>query len=253
MLRAAGLFAFGTVTLAWFSGVQNGWALALAGLAGLAAVAIMGCLWLDIRQSPKRWFGTKLVTTLTLKRRQYSGFLIHLGFVCLAIGIAGSSLGARREELTLVPGQSIAWAGRSLRFLQLHQTQLPDQLIVEAELELSDGGNHAVHLRPAQVWHRLNQEWTTEVDVHSTWGSDFYTVLQGGGTGDGIHISLVENPLIRCLWLGGYIMGAGALLAMWPVGANCGDRRPPAPVAAMPKFLIRSGRSVLLPGHSVRG
>ena len=46
-----------------------------------------------------RWLA--LVRTLQSNRRQYAGFLIHLGFACLAVGVTGSALGKRECEVDM--------------------------------------------------------------------------------------------------------------------------------------------------------
>ena len=49
------------------------------------------------------------------------------------------------------------------------------------------------------------------VAVHSTWSGDFYGILQGGTGENQITLSLIENPLLRWLWLGGGMAVAAAL------------------------------------------
>jgi cytochrome c biogenesis factor len=64
--------------------------------------------------------------------------------------------------------------------------------------------------------HLLQNEWTTEVAIHSTWGGDLYTVLNAG-LGDGqIALTLVSNPMIRWIWFGGIWTTCSALVAIWP-------------------------------------
>ncbi len=170
------------------------------------------------------------------KRRQYAGYAMHLGFACLAVGIAGSSLGTRRHEVDLHAGESIQWAGRTILCRQLDQQQLPGKLIAEAQLEISRHGEPPVTLRPAQHYHSLQDQWTTEVAIHSTWRADFYTIAQIGEEDGQVLLTLIENPLIRWIWLGGWVMGLGTVVRLWPT------RRRKAPSSAVPepKGLMRA-------------
>jgi cytochrome c-type biogenesis protein CcmF len=150
-------------------------------------------------------------------RRQYAGFLIHLGFVALVVGVAGSSLGTRQQDLDMRVGQVVPWAGCDVQLVAIRQRSEPDKLIGEAELELSRGGRTIGVVRPAQHFHLLQQAWTTEVAIHATWRGDVYVILHGGDEGEQVRMTLVENPLMRWLWLSGGIIGLGTLWRLWPV------------------------------------
>jgi len=64
--------------------------------------------------------------------------------------------------------------------------------------------------------HLLQNEWTTEVAIDSSWSGDFYTVLHAG-LGDGrVSLTLVERPMIRWIWFGGMLTTASAVVAILP-------------------------------------
>ncbi len=201
---------------AWLLGAQHWISLLVAGCAGVATATLLASLVLDgRRQHPDRlWQG--MISALRTGRRHYAGYLAHMGFVALVIGITGSALGTRRQEVTMKEGESLSWAGRVIHYVHLDQFEQPDKLVVEAVLEISHPGQTSAVLRPGRHFHLLQNEWTTEVDTHSTWLGDFYTVLNAGlGNGE-IALTLVDNPLMRWIWFGGFLMGLGALLALWP-------------------------------------
>jgi cytochrome c-type biogenesis protein CcmF len=231
MLRTALIVAAVVAGAAWVVGVRHPLGIAVAGLVGLAVPALLGCLWLDAyRIQPKRPWAA-VPAALAAKRRQYAGFLIHLGFVSVAVGITGSALGSRQHEAVVRPGETIEWAGRSIRFVKLRQDERADKLVVEAELEIAQAGAPLIHLRPAQHLHRLQNEWTTEVAIHSNWTGDFYTILHNGEPGGAVRLTLIENPLIRWLWLGGAVIAVGAVLALRPERSRHAIRNSKAPVA----------------------
>lgn len=194
-------------------------ALVVFGVAALAA-----CLLLDADARPPQqsrifirgyWIGG--LKALARNRRTYAGFLAHLGFICLAVGVTGSSLGSRRLQTQLTQGESSYWAGRSVRLAGLRQRREPDKHIVEALLHVTPGNGSPYELRPAQHFHVLQQDWTTEVAIHSTWRGDFYTILHNGDLQTGqINLTLVENPLVRWIWMGGWIMAAAVVWSLWP-------------------------------------
>lgn len=207
------------------NGIRHPLALAVAWLAAFAVAALAASLALESRRcnAARPWQG--LLGTLVTGRRLYAGFMIHLGFVCIAVGVTGSSLGSRRHELVMKQGEVVEWAGRSIRFQRLIERELPDKLIVEAELEISRQGEQSFLLLPAQHLHRLQDQWTTEVAIRSTWGGDLYTILHNGETRGAVRLTLVENPLMRWMWFGGWVIAAGTAVRLWPSRRRAGRQR----------------------------
>jgi cytochrome c-type biogenesis protein CcmF len=89
-------------------------------------------------------------------------------------------------------------------------------LVAEAILEVARDGEAPVTLRPARHLHMLQDEWTTEVAIHSTWSGDFYTILHAGLGGGQVSLTLVNNPLIRWIWAGGILSAASAIVTILP-------------------------------------
>jgi len=200
-------------------GVRHVIPLVLIGLGTVAGGSFLAGMYLDARRGqpgvPGRlWRG--LLTTVREGRRRYAGYTAHFGIVALAVGVAGSSLGTRRHEVEMAEGDVIHWADREIRYVALEQRQLSDKLEAVAVLEVTHGNGPTVEQRPARHLHLLQNEWTTQVAIHSTWGGDFYTVLHAG-LGDGrVALSFVENPMMRWLWFGGAVTTISGLVSIWP-------------------------------------
>jgi cytochrome c-type biogenesis protein CcmF len=191
-------------------------------LAALAASTPIATWLLEARSRNQHHLFQRLLSTLRNGRRKYAAYSIHVGLACVAMGVAGSSLGTERHEVTLSEGDTIQWAGRQIRYVRLEQSQRADRLIAEALLEISHRDAAPVVLRPARHLHLLQNEWTTEVAIDSSWAGDFYTVLHEG-LGDGrISMTLVNNPMIGWIWAGGLMSAASAVVAVWP--ARCRRR-----------------------------
>jgi cytochrome c-type biogenesis protein CcmF len=194
------------------------------GLLTLVGCSTVAALIVDARRRHPDCLRRGISQALYQGRRQYAGYVIHLGLAFLAIGISGSALGTRRTEVVLSPGEVTSWAGWEVRLLRLEQRLLPDKAIAEAVLEVSQGRGTPAIIKPARHLHLLQNEWTTAVAIHSTWGGDFYAILNGGARGGRAALTLVENPMMRWLWLGGICAVMGAAVSIWPGG----KRRPAA-------------------------
>ncbi len=119
-------------------GLRHPVALAVAGLATFAVAAFMWSMVIEARRRVPGRIVRGIVSTLLLQRRQYAGFLIHLGFVCLVVGVAGSSLGKREKGFVMTEGATVKWAGRKIHLARIIERELPDKLIGAAELEITD-------------------------------------------------------------------------------------------------------------------
>jgi cytochrome c-type biogenesis protein CcmF len=200
----------------WLSGIRHPLGLAVAALAALSVASFVAGLWIETRRRIPAGGWRSMLAVLRLQRRQYAGFLIHLGFVCLAVGVTGSSLGKRERGFTMTEGQTVQWDEHQIYLARMHHRELPDRLIGEAELEIRTPGKPLMRLRPAQHFHRLQEQWTTEVDIHSDWSGDFYAILHSGDLDGQLYLTFVENPLINWLWAGGAIMVCGAAIRLYP-------------------------------------
>ncbi len=187
---------------------------------------------LDIRRRSAMSLPLATWSALRTNRRQYAGYVVHLGFACVAIGVTGSSLGTSRYDVDLSEGDVIEWAGRRIEAVRLVQREEEDKLVAEFELRVSRGTSHPVVLKPARHFHIAQNQWTTEVATHSTWAGDFYTILHLG-LGEGrVAITLMDISLMRFIWLGGWLAGGAAAVAAWPAsrkqnrqGGQLGDEQ----------------------------
>jgi cytochrome c biogenesis factor len=185
-------------------------------LSVLAVCTTFAGLALDAwrHSTTRHLFGVFLM--LRQRRRLYCGYAIHLALACLAIGITGSSLGTRRHDADLNEGDVVEWSGRRIEYSRLAQREDEDKLIAEAELRVSRGGDMPVILKPARHLYLLQNQWTTEVAIHSTWTADFYVILHAG-LGEGrVALTFIENPLMHWIWLGGWLAAGSGLVAIWP-------------------------------------
>jgi cytochrome c-type biogenesis protein CcmF len=191
----------------------------VAGVTGfltLSACSTVASLFLDgwRREPGLIWRGT--LKALYYGRRQYAGYGIHIGLALVAIGIAGSALGTRRTDIVMSQGDVISWAGRQIRLISREEQLLPDKATAEAVLEVTQGRGAPTIVKPARHLHLLQNEWTTAVAIDSTWSGDFYTILNGGLDGEKVDLTLVENPMMRWIWLGGICAVVAAALGIWP-------------------------------------
>ncbi len=202
--------------IGWAVGELHAIESAVIGLAVFAAGSLLATMLLDAQRKGAGTPWYRLLRVLRDSRRQYAGFLIHIGFVCLAVGVAGSSLRTHQQKFVIREGESVEWDGRTIRLVRVIQRELPAKLVVEAELEITHGDTRRSTLLPAQHFHFRQQQWTTEVAIQSAWSGDLYAILGSDEDNNEVRLTFIENPMMRWLWLGGCVMGLGALIRRWP-------------------------------------
>lgn len=221
-----------TTVIAILSGQRQAVTLtALAG-AGFAVAAFVGAWWLDSgRDSVFR--PLRMLQVLVRRRPVYAGYVMHLAYAALIVGIIGSSLGTVREDISLRVGESVPWQGYTVRLVSVRETPQADIVVAGAELEFTQGDRHICTLQPSQHFHVRQKEWTTEVAIHSAWLSDVYTILRGAGGADTAELTLVFNPLVRWIWLAGWLFCLGTCVRLWPARVEATHATP----ISRPKFL----------------
>ncbi len=150
-------------------------------------------------------------------RRRYGGYLIHLGVVCMALGILGTNLLQQETQGTLAQGESMELGGFEVTYNGLSSRPgAGDLSIVEANLTLSRDGKALRTLMPRRESYQNSGQTMTIPATRSTLGEDFYAILAGWqGSGSTATFKLYLNPLINWLWLGGFVFILGTLVAAW--------------------------------------
>ena len=112
-------------------------------------------------------------------------------------------------------GQTVEFEGRTIHYAELFQQDLRQKVVVAAQLEVTEPAGASYTLQPAQVLYRPQNQWGTKVAIHSTFGGDLYVILHGGSEASKIHLTLIDHPLIRWLWVGGWMGLAGVVITLW--------------------------------------
>jgi cytochrome c-type biogenesis protein CcmF len=235
LLAVAGAAGLVVALVALLCGVRSPVGLIVAGLAGVLVASTLLAIAADLTpivgDARKKTFWQRVmgpIAIFAMHRRSYAGFLIHIGFGCVAIGIAGSSLGSHETDLSMTRGETVEFQGRTVHYADLVENDLRQRVVVAAQLEVSEPNGTRYILSPSQVLYRPQNQWGTKVAIHSTFAGDFYVIMHGGSQAEKIHLTLIDHPLIGWLWAGGWVGLVGVVIALWP------QRQPRASEEARP-------------------
>ena len=199
-------------------GIGNALVLLCMGL----VVFVTGTMVLDFyravrarRRTAKNWLDAAGGLLLNQNRR-YGGFIVHLGILVVALGVAGSQAWSLHTETTLEKGQSVALAGYTVRFDGLDASEESNHSKVTAAFTVTNGKPLGV-LHPAKKFYPQEQTPIAGVDYRLGLVEDLYLVL-GDYAQDGSHatIKIQVNRMVSWLWIGGLVLTLGAALAILP-------------------------------------
>ncbi len=214
------------------------------GLGAFAAASAARSLVLSVRTSQRHgagiWRG--------LVGRANGGMVVHLGVVVLAMGLVAATSFRATREIALAQGQVVRYDGHSFVFEGLRTVRTPQRLATEAVIEVDGGGPFT----PAvSKYDGPSSEAVGTPAIDSGFFDDVYLTFDAvGGVGastggqgianlpaGSIAVTVVVEPLIAWMWVGGLIIGLGGLLALVP-GRR---RRPTDPVSSLSPVVAAAG------------
>ncbi|HEU4440231.1 MAG TPA: heme lyase CcmF/NrfE family subunit, partial [Methylomirabilota bacterium] len=151
------------------------------------------------------------------QNRRYGGFVVHLGILVIALGVAGSQAWSTQTEATLDRGQSLHLAGYTIRFDGLQAAEESNHFKVVGTFTVSDRKGPFTVLTPAKKFYPQEQTPIAAVDYRLGFLEDLYLVL-GEFARDGSHatIKVQVNRMVSWLWIGGLLLTLGTGLAIGP-------------------------------------
>jgi len=165
-------------------------------------------------------FVRALISLAQKNKRRYGGYIVHIGVLLLFLGIIGSSAFGVDKEATLRKGQGLELGRYRLVFQGLRSEERPDRRVDAAMFDLFINGRPAGTLEAEKHLHP-NYQPATEVAIRSNLREDLYVILASYDLrSQSATVSVMINPLMIWMWVGGIVMVLGTLLAVSPQRTN---------------------------------
>ncbi len=162
-------------------------------------------------------FFSELWKLIKRNRRRYGGYIIHISMVLMGIGIIGIELFQTDTQQHLGIGDQVELAGYTVQYDRLDQFRHEDgRFITRGEMSLSKEGKDLGTLAPRYDLYPDGQPMTIPA-VRSTLVDDVYVILVNweGITAESTPFKIYHNPLVKWVWIGGYVFIAGIIIAAW--------------------------------------
>ena len=153
-------------------------------------------------------------TGAPLTRGQIGMYLAHFGVGIFMLGATVASAYNFERDFSARPGDTIEAGGYEFVFNSVRESQGPNFVADEAEIELRNDGDLIAVLKPQIRTYQVQREPMTEAAIETNVLRDVFVAL-GEPLGAGAwSIRIRVKPLIAFLWLGSGLMALGGLVAI---------------------------------------
>jgi cytochrome c-type biogenesis protein CcmF len=161
-----------------------------------------------------------LVTLARRNQRRYGGLVVHLGVVLIVLGIAGSMAYSIEREATMSLKEHLNIGRYLIQFEGLKGSQQPTHFRVEGNFRVFHRGDERGVLSPALKFFPNQQSPVGRAVHQSMISEDLYLILSGFSELDKNQATLkvLVRPLVVWIWIGGFVIVLGTLLAILPLG-----------------------------------
>jgi cytochrome c-type biogenesis protein CcmF len=163
-----------------------------------------------------RSFPAALVHLSLRNTRRYGGYIVHIGIVLIAVGLAGS--GFNKDVEGPMPYRGHMQIGAYTLISQnVTQDDNANYSSQSAIIEVKKDGRTIDTLYPARRFYKASGQVESIVAIRSRPLEDLYLVYAGNDPSTNnpiLHAYL--NPLIMWIWIGAIVVALGILLALTP-------------------------------------
>jgi len=146
--------------------------------------------------------------------RRYGGYIAHIGFAVVVIGLAGLAFNQEQEQ-EMAAGDTLKIGQYSLVSQGSTKDDLPNYRSEATMLDVYKDGSLLTRINPAVFVYKANEQPDHKVSIHHGLLEDLY-VIYAGGNPERPTIKAFVNPLVSCVWLGVFILIFGTGLALVP-------------------------------------
>jgi len=160
---------------------------------------------------------TAFANLLRRNGRRYGGYIVHLGIVVIAVAVATSQAGTIQIEKTLAPGESVTAGPYTVTLTSLRDASEPQRDLLIADIAVTGNGADE-RLHPALVFYPNATQAVGSPGIAAGARDDIYTIVAAydSRAKAWATIRVLVIPLVSWLWLGGLVVGLGAIIAALP-------------------------------------
>jgi cytochrome c-type biogenesis protein CcmF len=148
--------------------------------------------------------------------------LAHLGVAVAIVGMASDSAFTQEKLAAARPGERIQAGPWLVEFRNVIPLAGPNWTALEADLRASRGSG-VTELKPQNRFFSEPPTTTNEAAIETAWNGQLYAVLGDQDEQGRWQLRLWWKPFVTLIWLGGFLIAFGGLLAL--IGRMVRERR----------------------------
>jgi len=160
---------------------------------------------------------------LAKNRRRYGGYVVHTGIVVIVVALSISRAWRFEREATIQTGEAMTIGDYRVELAEVWGEDQPQRFVVGSTFDISSGeGDRLGTMEPSLNFYPNSEQPIATPAVRSSPKEDLYLTLMAFDSEEGRHATVraIVNPGVPWLWIGGLIVGLGAILAVWPTGST---------------------------------
>ena len=201
------------------AGIRDVWANVAFATCAFTAGAILYEIWrgVRVRHAHGEAYPIALFMLIDRYRQRYGGYIVHLGFVLLAVGVIGSNFFQQQRDAVLSSGQEADIAGYKLVYIGNIAAQYPGIQEVTAQVQVWRDGQLQQYIYPGrQLYANFDNQPASLISITTYNLTDLYVFLASWTGSSQATIRIFINPLVPLVWIGGILMLLGGLTCWWP-------------------------------------
>jgi cytochrome c-type biogenesis protein CcmF len=140
--------------------------------------------------------------------------IAHFGMALFILGATTTESWRQTIDVSLQPGQSAQVGEYTFAMMTLGTVEGPNYTATEAEVVISRGDEQVAVVHPQKREYRVQKNPMTEAGIANDWNRHLL-VSMGDPLGDGSwSVRLQYKPMVRFIWMGGFVIAFGGLIAM---------------------------------------
>jgi len=160
-----------------------------------------------------------LFNLVAKSRRRYGGYVVHVGIAVMFVGFMGRGWSLDKEA-SMNKGDTVTFEQYTLTYAGPRMEVDQEKRMIFADVDVSRDGKSVGRISPAQFIYKSGGGMggpRTVVARHITLRDDLYLII--GMVNPQTKVAAFQmhvNKLISFIWIGGFILFFGAVVAMWP-------------------------------------
>lgn len=213
---ALGLLIFLFSSWNWYAAVG----LALCSLVPFTAIAE----WVKSTRARHRTRGENYVKAflglIWDNKPRHGGYIVHIGLILMTMGIIGSSAFDVTEEAALRQGESMTVSGYTVVYEKMDYTPASGRMTFTATVSIYKNERFIGELKPVKYFDQSFNRDVNTAAIRANPIEDIYVTATAWNETGLTAFKVRIFPLLQWIWIGGWLMLLGGVIAFWPDKRN---------------------------------